>query len=279
MDSEKRLGQAAPVLGAEPRGFVAVGACTVPAPRTRVPAHASDSETRISLATPKRCRQATRQPAPVGPPPFPRGVPPPPPPALLRAAPVSCAGPPARPPEPVCVSYHSRGPRGIPAAAAGAAIGGGGGTPAAAALGAAGDGAHGHVARPPVPQAGASLAPARVRSWQGRGRSAEGAEMEADRARRGIAKGRKGGAAGREAPRRIKVHITSDLAPTDVDVRKQDECTKIGNLPTLCCLQSVGVESRDGANEARTQQPSTARQRPPIFTRRISREGALGAIL
>ena len=103
--------------------------------------------------------------------------------------------------------------------------------------------------------------------------------MEADRARRGIAKGRKGGAAGREAPRRIKVHITSDLAPTDVDVRKQDECTKMGNLPTLCCLQSVGVESRDGANEARTQQPSTARQRPPIFTRRISREGALGAIL
>ena len=70
MDSEKRLGQAAPVLGAEPRGFVAVGACTVPAPRTRVPAHASDSETRISLATPKRCRQATRIQASVAPPPF-----------------------------------------------------------------------------------------------------------------------------------------------------------------------------------------------------------------
>ena len=93
MDSEKRLGQAAPVLGAEPRGFVAVGACTVPAPRTRVPAHASDSETRISLATPKRCRQATRIQAsvapppftlalrpPPAPPPFPRGFPPPPPP-------------------------------------------------------------------------------------------------------------------------------------------------------------------------------------------------------
>ena len=80
MDSEKRLGQAAPVLGAEPRGFVAVGACTVPAPRTRVPAHASDSETRISLATPKRCRQATRIQASVAPPPFTRAFPPPPPP-------------------------------------------------------------------------------------------------------------------------------------------------------------------------------------------------------
>ena len=80
MDSEKRLGQAAPVLGAEPRGFVAVGACTVPAPRTRVPAHASDSETRISLATPKRCRQATRIQASVAPPPLTRAVPPPPPP-------------------------------------------------------------------------------------------------------------------------------------------------------------------------------------------------------
>ena len=80
MDSEKRLGQAAPVLGAEPRGFVAVGACTVPAPRTRVPAHASDSETRISLATPKRCRQATRIQASVAPPPFTLAFPLPPPP-------------------------------------------------------------------------------------------------------------------------------------------------------------------------------------------------------